>query len=154
MTDVFISYSSKDSEPAKKLYSLLHSVGVDTFLAEISIKSSDKWKEKIVAQMNEAKWVILLMSRNASKSMAVAHEIGAAIFSKKNMHVIIWDMEPNEIPSWIQDIQVINLAKGEQYKVNELINELSRKVKIQKWIIVALVMGVIAWIMYKIVKRP
>ena len=145
MTDVFISYSSKDSLIAKNLKNVLEKINVDAFMSELSIEPGKKWKDEIISKMSDAKWVIFLMSKNAKASMAVAHEVGAALFGKKDFYVVIWDMGPEEMPDWIQDVQVINLGKGEQHKLDQLIDDLGKKVQLQKWVIVGLLAALFAF---------
>ncbi len=153
MSDVFISYSSHDSDIAQKVHSSLTLAGVDTFLAEISIKSGEKWKQSIIDNMNSSQWVILLMSQKAKESMAVSHEIGAAIFQRKNLYPIIWDMSPEEMPEWIQDRQAIDISSGDPDTLHELIESICSQITIKKTIITLFILAICAFVFYKSCKR-
>ncbi|QKQ25768.1 TIR domain-containing protein [Candidatus Reidiella endopervernicosa] len=57
MSSAFISYSTKDEELAKKLYSLTSMAGIEMFLAGISIEPGSKWTDVIFEKLDKADWV-------------------------------------------------------------------------------------------------
>lgn len=114
MPDVFISYSSKDSELARWLYSRLAELKVTTFLAELSIQGGADWKPEVLQNLREAEFVLFLATPNSCSSDAVKHEIGGALALQKVFLPIMAGVQPSQLPSWIQDKQAVNIYDGEQ----------------------------------------
>lgn len=114
MTDVFISYSSKDSELACRLADDLKQHELDVFLAELSLKPGEKWKDSIITAFREAKWVFFLATPESCSSQPVMHELGGAIMMQKNIVTLMHEVQPKELPEWVRDRQAINLCERDR----------------------------------------
>lgn len=146
MADVFISYSSKDSEIAKKIFWTLKMSGVKPFLAEMSLIPGKNWKEDVLENLRQAKWVFFLATKNSCNSQAVNHEIGATLVLRKNLVPIIWQIKPYELPDWIRDRQAVDLDDTE--KINGIIKGIAEKIKANQLLtglIIAGLVGLTIW---------
>jgi hypothetical protein len=111
MPDVFISYSSQDSILAEQFRAFMAQHGIDVFLAEISIEPGKKWKDSIINALNQSEWVFFLATPSACNSQAVMHEIGGALFAKKEIISVLCGITPRQLPDWIRDRQAIDLKE-------------------------------------------
>ncbi len=132
MTDVFISYSVKDEELAKFVHSHLIAKGLSVFLASISLAPGERWTQKIIDEMRSSEWVCLLASKSALASPNVQLEVGGAIFSKKKLVSLMWDIQPAELPRWISDFQGIILTEKSRDDINQEIEKLAIDIKQKK----------------------
>src|SRR5258708_2742263 len=109
MPDVFISYSSKDSDLARWLRDQLTAMQVNTFLAEVSVPSGHDWKAEILEQLRTADFVLFLATPNSCASDAVKHEIGGALVLQKTFVPIMADIKAHQLPAWIKDKQAVDI---------------------------------------------
>jgi hypothetical protein len=132
MPDVFISYSVKDEALAKFVRDHLLAQQLDVFLASISLSTGEHWTPQIVEALNASEWVFLLASKNALASANVQQEIGGAIFGKKKLVPIMWDVKPRDLPRWVGDYQGLVLAGATMENINLQIAQLAANVKANK----------------------
>jgi hypothetical protein len=93
--DVFISYSTRDREPAFALSRALGASGVNVFIAEENLKGGTGWAGELVDEIRSCKLLLLLFSKNANDSPQVLREVQAAIkYRVPVMPVRIDDTEP------------------------------------------------------------
>jgi len=130
--DVFISYSAKDENLAQFVRSHLLAQGLDVFLASISLNQGEHWTPQIVEALNTSEWVFLLASRNALASANVQHEVGGAIFGKKKLVPIMWDVQPCDLPRWVGDYHGLVLTGATMENINLQITQLAAHVKANK----------------------
>lgn len=114
MPDVFISYSSHDGVLARQLRDFMAQHGIDAFLAEISIEAGADWKDSIVEALTQSKWVFFLATPAACASKAVMHEIGGAVFGRKQLITVMCDVSRDALPDWVTDKQTVDLKNQEQ----------------------------------------
>lgn len=132
MPDVFISYSVKDEELAQFVRSHLATQGLSVFLASISLTAGERWTPQIIEQLRASEWVILLASKNALESANVQLEVGGAIFGKKKLVPIMWDVQPNDLPRWISDFQGLVLTGATMENINLQVAQLAASIKESK----------------------
>lgn len=84
--EVFISYSSKNSEMAENIYRMLASKGYYSWKAPESIPSGADYAEEIAQALGQTKVVVWLMTPESLKSVWVRKEIGVAF--SNGCHVI------------------------------------------------------------------
>jgi hypothetical protein len=143
MPDVFISYSSKDSTIATQFRDYLSQLGVNAFLAEIDIPTGAKWKDSIISALNQSKWLFFLATPSSCKSTAVMHEVGAALFSKKQLIVILCDVSLAELPEWINDTQAVDLKDKEKLKA--IMEKVAEEVRNDKFTAGVVAAGLLAF---------
>ncbi len=134
MPDVFISYSTKDEILARKLKVALDSLGVKTFLASISLKAGMNWKEEILQNLRDSKWVFFLATKYSCESKAVMHEIGGSLVLEKELIPLMWGISHEELPDWAKDRQAIDLQDLNNPEVKQLIEHVAEKVKADRFI--------------------
>jgi hypothetical protein len=130
--DVFISYSVKDENLAQFVRDHLLKHELDVFLASVSLNTGEHWTSQIVEALRNSAWVFLLASKNALDSANVQHEAGGAVFGKKKLVPIMWDIEPNDLPRWIADYQGLILSGATMENINLQVSQLAAKVKANK----------------------
>jgi hypothetical protein len=132
MSDVFISYSVKDEELAQFVKSHLLAQGLSVFLASISLTLGERWTPQIVENLRNSEWVILLASKNALASQNVQLEVGGAIFGKKKLVPIMWDVQPAELPRWVSDFQGLILTGATLENITLQVAQLAANIKESK----------------------
>lgn len=132
MPDVFISYSAKDEELAQFVREHLLKKNLDVFLASISLEIGKHWTPQIMDSLRNSDWFFLLASKNALASPNVQLEVGGALFGKKKLVPIIWDVQPHDLPRWVADYQGLILTNATIENINLQISQLAEKVRADK----------------------
>ena len=133
MPDIFISFSHHDEQLATFLYHHLMQEKLNVFLAPISIKPGERWGQEILNNLKNSSWIIFLASKNACVSPYVQQELGAALITNKKIVPIVWDMDPSELPGWINQFQAMDLRFVKTIdEVREKISSIAQEVKADK----------------------
>jgi len=132
MADVFISYSVKDEELAQFIRDHLLKKELNVFLASISLNEGEHWTPQIIDALRDSEWFFLLASKSALASPNVQQEVGGAIFGKKKLVPIMWDVQPEDLPRWISDYQGLVLNGATIENINLQVSQLAQKVKSDK----------------------
>ncbi|WP_345969175.1 toll/interleukin-1 receptor domain-containing protein [Sulfurimonas sp. HSL1-6] len=152
MSSAFISYSVKDEQLARSLYSATTMAGIETFLASISIEAGSHWTTSIFKNLEQADWVFFLASKNSISSAAVQQELGASLVQKKTIIPLLIDISPEELPGWVGNHQAIDL-KSSPKQLHEAISKIAEKIKVDKFwaglIVGAIVIGLLMLITKK-----
>lgn len=130
MPDVFISYATSDHRYAEFVEAHLRHEGLSVFMAGLSLKPGDDWSKEILRNLRESEWVIFMASASACKSPYVQQELGAALATEKKLVPVVWDMEPAQLPGWINRTQALNLLSPSQ--VDEQIAAIAARIKASK----------------------
>ncbi|MEP7234293.1 MAG: TIR domain-containing protein [Ignavibacteriota bacterium] len=96
MSDIFISYSSKDREKAEQLTELLASAGLSVWIDHSGIDAATSWSGEIVDAIEGCKAFVVLLSSNSIESVNVVKEVSLAAEQKKK--ILPLDLEPVELP--------------------------------------------------------
>ena len=133
MLDIFISFSHHDDQLATFLYHHLKQENLNVFLAPISLKPGERWAQNILNNLRNSPWFIFLASKHACNSPYVQQELGAALITNKKIVPIVWDMDPNELPGWINQFQAMDLRFVKTIdEVREKIFSIAQKVRADK----------------------
>jgi TIR domain len=152
MPDVFISYSAKDEELAHFVKSHLVAQGLSVFLASIALAPGERWTPRIIDELRASEWVCLLASKNALASANVQLELGGAIFGKKKLVPIMWDVQPSELPRWVSDFQGLILTGATLENINLQVAQLAANIKESKvkgQLVAGAVFAGILWLLRK-----
>lgn len=84
--DVFISYSTKNTEYANTVCERLEENGIECWIAPRNIKTGTNFAKEIMDGLNTAKIVVLIFSKFAQESEYVNNEIDTAF--SKNKHIV------------------------------------------------------------------
>lgn len=92
MSDIFISYSRKDSEQATQLAELLRSTGLSVWMDQTDIELATSWSGEIVDAIDHASAVLVLLSSSSVDSRNVLREVALAFEKEKKILPI--EIEP------------------------------------------------------------
>jgi hypothetical protein len=151
MPDVFISYSSRDRTLAEQFRTFMVQYDIDVFLAKISIEPGKKWKEAIINALNQCRWVFFLATPSACSSQAVMHELGGALFSKKEIISVLCGITPSQLPEWVRDRQAIDLR--EKDKIVSTVQRISTTIKSDKFTAGLIAAGLVAFALWLLLGR-
>ncbi len=76
--DIFISYSTKDTDITDKIHDYLEDKGFSCWMAPREIKPGDDYSQKIIDALNSTKIVLLVFSKSSHASEYVTEEIDNA----------------------------------------------------------------------------
>jgi adenylate cyclase len=96
MSDIFISYSRKDSEQALTLAERLRTCGMEVWIDQRGIEAATSWSGEIVDAIDGCKAFIVLLSSSSIESLNVIKEVSLAAEQKKK--ILPLDLEPVELP--------------------------------------------------------
>jgi len=86
---VFISHSTNDQGLVIALSNLLARFGMDVFTAEWYITPGTPVDKKVLKQIENADWVVVLLTKNGIRSNWAQHEIGYALKTGKLLIPIV-----------------------------------------------------------------
>jgi adenylate cyclase len=93
MSDIFISYSRKDSEQALALAEKLRAAGMDVWIDQHGLELASSWSKDIVENIEQCKAFVLLLSEyslashNVVKELSIASDSGRSIIPIEITHV-------------------------------------------------------------------
>jgi TolB-like protein/Tfp pilus assembly protein PilF len=135
MSDIFISYSRKDSEQAEELIELLASAGLSCWIDTQGIAGAENWGTEIVEGIRACSTFMVLISSNSVRSENVLRELSLA--SEKRKRVLPVDLEPTLLPSsfeyplaGLQRVAITDFDKilhAHKYGVEKVIRKDERK---------------------------
>ncbi|MBD3306762.1 TIR domain-containing protein, partial [candidate division KSB3 bacterium] len=119
---VFISYSSKDQDFARKLASDLKQYDIETWIDITSIRVGDTLTSRIQQGIEQADYILMILSENSVNSKWVQEEIRAAYAqtrtnAEKILIPIVLEGE-YEIPVFLRDIVYADFSKLGSYQKN------------------------------------
>lgn len=97
-TDVFISYSRRDSEIAEKVYQSLTEIGVRVWFDSYDIPGGADWKQAFLKGVRNTRLFIPILSNNVAKEYMQPHEyrdewrLAASMASKMGGIDFIWPL--------------------------------------------------------------
>ncbi|MCP4141720.1 MAG: SUMF1/EgtB/PvdO family nonheme iron enzyme [Chloroflexi bacterium] len=114
---IFLSYSRKDKDFAKKVANDLEKAGYIVWWDISTIEGGDRWAQEIEAGINQSEILALIVSPNSIASEWVEKEFIFA--SKRGMKIVPLLYEHCELPIWLLNLQYVDLI-GINYKLNFL----------------------------------
>ena len=82
---IFISYSSKQLEVAKRIKLFLDEIEIDSFLADDDIRTASDWKERIFEELQKCEIIIPVLSKEFKSSDWCSQELGIFYLQKKKI---------------------------------------------------------------------
>jgi AcrR family transcriptional regulator len=122
--DVFLSYSTKDKDEARKITTFLEDEGYRVFLSEKSIKPSAKWEDRIRDALKVSKVMCLLATPNSLNSGWVTTEWGAAWALDIPILPILFQCSAEQLPERLNRYQSINFH--EMSKIVDVLKEIDK----------------------------
>src|SRR5579872_5970983 len=96
MADIFISYSSQDSERALELSAELRARGISVWVDKQSIDGAAQWSSEIARAVADCKALLLLISKNSMASKNCAKEV--TIAAEADKHILPVNLENIPLP--------------------------------------------------------
>lgn len=114
MTDIFLSYSSKDRERVKPVHDVLVAMGYSVFWDQTT-PAGVNWNKWIMEHLGRAKVVIVAWSKNSAQSDNVFHEVSVAKEDGKLVPYMLDALTVREFPMGFYTTQAAMLTdwKGE-----------------------------------------
>ena len=123
MQQIFISYSRKDIDFARKLAGDLEKAGYDVWWDLTDLRGGDDWVRVIPAAIESSLYFIVVLSPNSAASDWVAKEYTQALNLRKK--IIPIQLEPGPVPFALNTINFVNFSSGEyEDRFKELLSSL------------------------------
>ncbi|MEA3045451.1 MAG: hypothetical protein QOH47_3289 [Sphingomonadales bacterium] len=113
MTDIFISYSSKDRAVAERVRDALQDAGYDVFWDQ-STPAGQDWDSWIRERLTGAKLVVTLWTKASVASPNVRHEAIIAREAGKLLPVMVDDLAPTDFPMGLFMVQALMIGRSER----------------------------------------
>ena len=131
MSDVFISYSSKDGAVAERLCMQLEQRGISCWIAPRNIIAGDEWATAITTAIGAAKVFLIIYSENSAHSTQVPKEINLA--NNRNLYIIPYKIDGmaliNEFEYYLSNSHWIQANPSENdMKIDELCDIIASKI--------------------------
>jgi hypothetical protein len=127
MPRVFISYSSTDREVATTFRGLVEALGYEVWMDAKSIDPSQEWLPSLVAGLEGADWLLVLVSRDAAASEWVRKETRWAVehLPGRVIPMVLDGTRPEDVDPGLARFQFANYGANPQQGVNRLVKILS-----------------------------
>jgi hypothetical protein len=104
MSDVFISYSSKNRDVADRIREDLTQLGFKVFYDK-ELVPGESWAHRLAQELNRAKYILVLLSPSYVKSQGAARELEVAALSEAEgrARIIPILIQDTEIPPFLRD---------------------------------------------------
>ena len=110
LTDIFISYSSKDRPVALRVRDALEEAGYQVFWDQATPAGQD-WDSWIRERLTGAKLVVVLWTRASVASPNVRHEAIIAREAGKLLPVMVDELTPNDFPMGLFMVQALMIGR-------------------------------------------
>jgi len=111
VTDIFISYSSKDRAVAERLRDALAGAGYDVFWDQ-STPAGQDWDSWIRERLTGARLVVTLWTKSSVASPNVRHEAIIAREAGKLLPVMVDGLEPTDFPMGLFMVQALMIGRS------------------------------------------
>ena len=111
MSKVFISYSRKDIDFARKLAGDLESAGYDVWWDITDLRGGDDWVRVIPEAIKSSQYVIVVLTPDSIESDWVRKEYTQALSLRKKIIPVM--LVPCSVPFALNTINFVNFASGE-----------------------------------------
>jgi hypothetical protein len=113
--DVFISYSSRDAEHAKRVAAALKSEGLEYFMAEGAIEGGDQIDTAVLSALKDSHEMCVLCTPNSMKNRWVFTEVGAGWAMDKRIVPITYGVEVKTLPAPLSRALAIDYESRQAY---------------------------------------
>lgn len=127
---VFISYSSKNYDSAKRIYDSLTEKGIECWFDEVSIVGGENYAANIIKSIEACNTFILVLSKESMASRNVASELNTAFQSGKVIVPFRIDNEPltDDFEYYLNRSQWIDADSKVREAMDELYMVISRQI--------------------------
>jgi hypothetical protein len=127
MPKVFISHSAADRKVALTFLGLIEALGYEVWIDTKSVGLTEEWQLSLAAGLENADWLLVLISSNAAKSEWVPKETCWAIehIPSRVIPIILDDTKPEQIDARLARLQHGNYGLDQQKTINQVVKILS-----------------------------
>jgi hypothetical protein len=127
MPKVFISHSSADVAAAQYFRGIIEALGYEVWLDTKSIELSQEWLPTLLAGLDAADWLLVLISQKAVQSPWVARETKSALerLPGRIIPIVLDDARSKDLDDRLEKYQHSHYGKEPHQCVNRLIKVLS-----------------------------
>ena len=101
MKNVFISFSSKQTEEAERICDMLEKTGISCYISTRDLVPGEEYASQLISQIDDANVVVLLLSKDSNESPHVLREIEYAV--------------SHHTPILVYALEEVNLSKSMEY---------------------------------------
>ncbi len=123
MSDIFISYSRRDSEQALSLAERLRASGITVWIDQHGIEAATSWSKEIVDGIESSKAFLILLSHSSLWSANVVKELSIA--SEEGRPIVPVELEAVTIPSEFK-YQLAGLQRAQYTDFDSILRALAR----------------------------
>lgn len=131
MADIFISHIHEEAEAAKALNNYLKGYGLKGFLSSDNwqIHAGERWFERITQELEQAKIVILMLSRQSVARPWINFEAGWA-WSKGKVTIpaCFGGLTPGDMPRPYSDLQGLSLGQDSYALARDCCHHLKQQI--------------------------
>ncbi len=120
MSDVFISYSRKDSDAVPAIVAALRRAGLSVWHDEV-IVASEVFERQFRREVEMALCVIVIWSKAAATSEWVQLELRTAISAWSRDRLLLATLDNTPLPVGLRDLRVISITAGSSSGIAELV---------------------------------
>lgn len=129
VSDIFISYSSKDAEFARVLSKRLQDVGLTVFVDRLELLGGDVWHEVLDREINAAKVVVGLWTNESLASDWPMREFTRAHTTKKLLPIQLEPIEAQAIPLFFEGLHWIGYWDRTEHEWHALLRSIFRRLR-------------------------
>jgi len=101
MKEIFISFSSKQTEEAERIYNFLEAQGLSCFISTRDLVPGEEYASQLVNFLDEASVMVLLLSTDSNNSPHVLREVEYAV--------------SHHIPILVYSLEEVTLSRSMEY---------------------------------------
>jgi len=122
MSDIFISYSSEDTNEAKEISQEARNLGLSVYCAGDDNNPGEKWEERVISElMGSWKMLVLLTPQSKNREWVIS-EWSLAIYNGVKIIPLLKDVKKEHIPTRLQNYQCCSY-----YKINEVLGNILKE---------------------------
>lgn len=95
MRNIFISFSSKQTEEAEHICKVLETNGISCFISTRDLIAGEEYAAQLLQRINDADAVVLLLSKDSNESPHVLREVEYAV--SHNTPILVYSLEEVEL---------------------------------------------------------
>jgi hypothetical protein len=118
---IFISYCSSDAVIAQRIAAALEVVGLSAWVDRREIRPGDSFVERMSEGLEEASYVLLLVSEAASASRWVRREWMSALAASGTVIIPVL-IDGCEVPILLRDIVHVDLRQDQQRGIEQIVS--------------------------------
>ena len=127
MTRVFVSYSRRDEESARRMSNALRSAGVDVWMDYEKVQLGESWDKSIRKGVEESNYMIVLLTPDSTQSEWIANEVSLAKhFGRPIVPVLMKGATTAAAPAGLRNLQMIDANDNVEVAIRKLAADFSK----------------------------